>query len=80
MDANDGRFPMVDQPAIKDEASQRLSCPFTNEGKQKEEEASKDDLVDEKVKDNLRTPLSPEFLMGSSEKVEEDGKTVEGWV
>lgn len=78
--SNGSSFPMVDQPVIKDEASERYSCPFTNEEKQKEEESRKDDLADEKLKDNLTTPLSPEFLIKPSEKVEQDGKSVEGRV
>lgn len=77
-DADDSSFPTVDQPVVKDETSLRYSCPFTSEGKQNEEELKKDDLVGEKLKDNLTTPLSPEFLMGSSQEMQQDGKTIEG--
>ena len=79
-DADDSSFPTVDQPVVKDEASLRHSCPFTSEEKQNEEELKKDDLVGEKLKDNLTTPLSPEFLMGSSQETQQDGKTIEGQV
>ncbi|XP_028414597.1 zinc finger protein Xfin-like [Dendronephthya gigantea] len=69
----DGTTSASDRPVIKGETSERSSCPYTNEEKDNGQQMSVNGLQEEKPKDSPVRSLSPEFLLGSSEKTGNEG-------
>ena len=65
-------------PAIKDETPQKLSCPYANNAERQDEgESSSNNDGAEKEIEGARC-LSPEFLLGSQETIDQKVDTKEG--